>query len=107
MVAAKCVAEMGCITVVALNGAMAIRSVQAVRPDLIVSNDELPDMDGYTLVRQLKSDAATCEVPIALAARSWSESELAWAKLLGVAACLAMPYESAEFLAFIRSRLSL
>ncbi len=107
MLAAKCVAEVGGITIVALNGAMAIRAAKTVRPDLIVSNYELPDMSGHSLVRQLKSDEATREIPIALAARSWPESERAWAMLLGVIACLAMPFEAAEFLDFLRSRLPL
>ncbi len=38
--------------------------LQTNRPDLILMDIQLPGMDGLTLTRQLKADAATADIPI-------------------------------------------
>jgi two-component system cell cycle response regulator DivK len=38
--------------------------LRARRPDLILMDIQLPGMDGLTLTRQLKADAATADIPI-------------------------------------------
>lgn len=42
----------------------AIRAIKAHRPELIVADLKLPNMDGLALVRQLKLDPETSGVPI-------------------------------------------
>ena len=42
----------------------AVSVLQERRPDLILMDLQLPGMDGLTLIRQLKQDPATCEIPI-------------------------------------------
>ena len=47
-----------------MSGARALELIPDVTPDLILLDIVMPDMDGYTLCAQLKSDPATAGIPI-------------------------------------------
>lgn len=55
----------------AMDGEEGLAMVREQTPDLILMDIQMPRMDGYTLARLLKSDPATCTIPIiALTARA-------------------------------------
>jgi putative two-component system response regulator len=49
---------------VAVNGAMALKIVQSKKPDLILLDIMMPQMDGYEVCRRLKADETTRDIPI-------------------------------------------
>jgi CheY-like chemotaxis protein len=49
---------------VAKTGKEALRSVAESRPDIVLLDIVMPEMDGITTCRQLKSDPATREIPV-------------------------------------------
>jgi CheY-like chemotaxis protein len=53
-------------TVTALNGKEAIHKVMEQEPDLIISDVMMPEMDGFTLTKKLKSQVETSHIPIVL-----------------------------------------
>lgn len=50
----------------ATNGKEGIRKVMEEEPDVIVSDVMMPEMDGFEMTRQLKSDTQTSHIPIIL-----------------------------------------
>src|SRR5688572_15898288 len=48
------------------DGVTALEMVKGTKPDLIISDVVMPGMDGIELCRQLKTDPATCAIPILL-----------------------------------------
>ena len=46
------------------NGQLALASVMAQPPDLILLDVRMPDMDGFEVCRRLKSRAATAEISV-------------------------------------------
>ena len=46
------------------DGQQALTQVDAERPDLVLLDMDLPIMDGWTVARTLRGDAATAPVPI-------------------------------------------
>jgi two-component system cell cycle response regulator DivK len=46
------------------NGAAAIEMCRTVRPNLVIMDLAMPEMDGFTATRQLKTDERTRGVPI-------------------------------------------
>jgi PAS domain S-box-containing protein/diguanylate cyclase (GGDEF)-like protein len=50
----------------AVNGAEGLLAARASRPTMIVTDIDMPVMDGFTLCRQLKADPLLCEVPVIL-----------------------------------------
>jgi len=48
----------------ARDGAAGIAMAAAERPDLILMDLNLPEIDGWEATRRLKADPATCDIPI-------------------------------------------
>ena len=48
----------------AMNGAEGLTVAQRERPDLVVSDLQMPVLDGYEMLRALRADAATPRMPM-------------------------------------------
>ncbi len=55
---------LGCKILVAKNGVSALAIVEKARPDLILLDIMMPEMDGYEVCRRLKDDEATRHIPV-------------------------------------------
>src|SRR5947209_188858 len=53
----------GHIAVCARDGEEGLRAAAQVKPDLILCDVDLPNLDGYEVVRRLKSDPRCCSIP--------------------------------------------
>lgn len=90
----------------AAHGVEALRLVAAHRPDLILLDLMLPELDGWEVARTLKADADTAGIPLlALTAQSAAEAR-ARAFAAGFDGYLTKPSHLAELLAEIRRRIS-
>ncbi|MDD6035483.1 MAG: response regulator [Lachnospiraceae bacterium] len=58
------ISEMGYQAVLAENGIQALKLAQHIRPQLIILDVAMPEMDGYEACRRLKEDTDTKEIPV-------------------------------------------
>lgn len=58
--------QQGYEVAVAANGRLALEALPQFRPDLIISDVNMPEIDGYQLSQQVKTTAATREIPVIL-----------------------------------------
>lgn len=56
--------EMGYQPILTENGMQALKVIQRIKPQLIVLDIAMPQMDGYEVCQRLKSDANTRDIPI-------------------------------------------
>jgi CheY-like chemotaxis protein len=56
--------RLGFVTTIAGSGQLARALAQAEKPDLVLLDLGLPDVDGFELCQQLVDDETTCEIPI-------------------------------------------
>src|SRR5437879_13787126 len=54
----------GYMVAVARDGREAVKKARELRPDLIVMDLDMPDVDGWSAIRQLQADADTASIPI-------------------------------------------
>ncbi|MGZ8295018.1 MAG: response regulator, partial [Telluria sp.] len=59
----------------AANGVEALKVARAERPDLVISDILMPNMDGYELVRALKADPGTAATPVIFYTALYRERE--------------------------------
>ncbi|MHB0912701.1 MAG: PAS domain S-box protein [Armatimonadota bacterium] len=91
----------------ATDGRLALRSVQAELPELILLDIRMPGLDGYEVARQLKADARTHSVPIIFISTLESEREKIKAFQAGGVDYINKPFHAEEVLARINVHLSL
>jgi CheY-like chemotaxis protein len=86
----------------ALDGVQAIALARSVRPDLILMDISIPEIDGWEATRILRQDAGTRDIPIvALTAHALADDRER-ATLVGFTSYLAKPIEPRAVVAEVR-----
>ncbi len=58
------IVDMGYMPILTENGVQALKMVQRIKPQLIILDIAMPEMDGYEVCQQIKADADTRDIPI-------------------------------------------
>jgi DNA-binding response OmpR family regulator/cellulose synthase/poly-beta-1,6-N-acetylglucosamine synthase-like glycosyltransferase len=98
--------QAGYEVVLASTGAEALARIQEATPDLIVSDVMMPDMDGLSLLRQLRADAATRSIPVILVTAMARTEDVVAGLELGADDYLVKPYHPAELVARVRAKIN-
>jgi chemosensory pili system protein ChpA (sensor histidine kinase/response regulator) len=85
----------------AKDGQDALQQIQRTLPELVVLDLEMPRMDGFELVRELRSDLRTATVPIVVVSSRLAEKHQRRAAEMGADAFFGKPYPEDELLACI------
>jgi signal transduction histidine kinase len=89
------------------NGADALRSARRSRPDLIITDVMMPELDGFALLQQLHADAALRSVPVIMLSARAGEDAVVEGIEAGADDYLVKPFSARELLARVRTRLEL
>jgi two-component system, chemotaxis family, response regulator Rcp1 len=76
---------------------------EAPRPDLILLDLNLPKKDGRELLRDIKSDAELCQIPVIVLTTSAAENDVLSAYRLHANCYLTKPFDVADFFNKVRS----
>ncbi|XYH99635.1 ATP-binding protein [Sorangium sp. So ce1128] len=87
----------------ATNGREALESIGARRPDVIVSDVMMPDMDGFELVGRLKRNPDLRDIPILLLTARASRAEAAGGLEVGADDYVSKPFDPRELRARVRA----
>jgi CheY-like chemotaxis protein len=94
--------HIGYQVVEALDGVQAVALARSVRPDLILMDISIPEMDGWEATRILRQDPITRDIPIiALTAHALADDRER-ASLIGFTSYLAKPIEPRAVVAEVR-----
>ncbi len=91
----------------AINGNMALKSVFSATPELILLDINMPDMNGFEVCRQLKSDARTREIPVIFISASDETDDKVRAFETGGVDYVTKPFQVEEVLARVGSQIML
>ncbi len=91
----------------AIDGETALMGVNVKRPDLILLDIKMPEMDGYEVCRRLKSDAQTASIPIIFLSALGETQDKMQAFESGGVDYITKPFEAAEVLARVQTHLEL
>ena len=89
--------------VVAKDGVEALEKLQEQRPDVMITDVEMPRMDGFDLTRNVREDASLKGLPIIMITSRTAEKHRQHATELGVDVFLGKPYEEGDLLGHIKT----
>ncbi|MGD0591881.1 MAG: PAS domain S-box protein [Bacteroidota bacterium] len=87
----------------AADGTEAFQLAREFNPQAIISDNDMPDLDGLELVRNLKADPATSDIPIIIVTGQDSDSNREALKQFGVTAILNKPVTPEQIAKVLRS----
>ncbi|MBC7248410.1 MAG: response regulator [Actinobacteria bacterium] len=95
-------AKLGIKVLLADSGREAVRIASSARPDIILLDIMMPVMDGYEVLRQLKENTDTRDIPIVmLTAKSAREDQERCAEM-GITAYITKPFKLEELRETVR-----
>lgn len=104
-VLAEMLDKIGYATTFATNGKEALLRVKTAKPDLILLDLMMPEMDGLQVCEHLKADAVHREIPIIFLTASHEQDHLLKAFAQGAADYVTKPFNPHELLARVRTHL--
>ncbi|PTT90383.1 hypothetical protein DBR42_06010, partial [Pelomonas sp. HMWF004] len=97
----RLLAGQGYRVAMAESGEQALELLAAERPHLLITDVEMPGIDGFELTRQVRANPVTAELPVVMI--TGSDDKLEQARAAGVTQLLGKPYPEATLIASIES----
>lgn len=87
------------------DGIQALERIAAAKPDLVLLDWMLPGLDGLGVLRRLKADPATAELPVILLTAKSEESDIVLGLEMGASDYITKPFSNKVLIARIRALL--
>ena len=87
--------------VLAKDGVDALEQLLEVMPDVVISDIEMPRMDGFDLVRNIRADKRLGALPVIMITSRTAEKHRNYALEIGASHYLGKPYDEDELLSLI------
>ena len=88
--------------VTAYDGREALEKVKAENPDLVVLDVMMPYMDGFEVLKNLKADPATAEIPVIMLTAKAQDADVFRGWQSGVDCYLTKPFNPMELISFVK-----
>ncbi|NDV97675.1 response regulator transcription factor [Salipiger sp. PrR002] len=88
------------------DGTTANDRLRDVSPDLLILDVMLPGKSGYDILRDLRADPATAELPVLMLTARGQTRDREMAEREGVSAFMSKPFANSEMLETVRALLS-
>jgi adenylate cyclase len=92
---------------IATNGRQALGLLERIRPDLILLDIMMPELDGFETCRRIKASTAWREIPIIFLTAKTDTADIVRAFELGAVDYVAKPFNAHELLARVNTHLTL
>lgn len=92
---------------VAMNGQQAINLAIKRKPDLILLDVAMPEMDGFEVCKKLKENSETKEIPIIFLTAKTETDDIVKGFELGAVDYITKPFKTSELLARVKTHLEL
>jgi two-component system alkaline phosphatase synthesis response regulator PhoP/two-component system response regulator VicR len=88
------------------NGAQALAKIKENRPDLLVSDVMMPEMDGFDLLANIRRDPALMDLPVIMLTAKAQDDDVMRGYKTGADMYLTKPFKPDELIGFVQRILS-
>jgi two-component sensor histidine kinase/FixJ family two-component response regulator len=106
-VISDCLGSFGFETLVARDGKSGLEKARYARPDIILLDVLMPEMDGFEACQQLKAGQDTCEIPVIFMTALTSTQDKVRGFRVGGVDYITKPFQHEEVLARVQTHLTL
>ena len=99
--------KVDCDLAAAMNGHQALNTVSKIKPDLILLDIMMPDLDGHEVCRRLKSNEQTKNIPVIFLSAKSETDDIIKGFELGAVDYITKPFIGQELLARVNTHLTL
>jgi len=84
------------------NGAQALAKIKANRPDLVVSDVMMPEMDGFELLANIRRDPSLMDLPVIMLTAKAQDKDVFEGYHYGADMYLTKPFNPMELVTFVK-----
>lgn len=96
------VSRAGCRVVTASSGNEAVEKAKSEKPDLVLMDIVMDDLDGYGACRQIVKDDETKGIPVVFVSSKNQRADRLWAERQGARGIITKPYSEEDILTEIK-----
>ncbi len=101
----RIVEKLGHEALTAEDGAAGVESAKAEKPDLILMDVVMPNLNGFQATRAISKDTATSHIPIVLVTTKDQETDKVWGMRQGAKAYITKPFNETQLVEVINGLL--
>lgn len=98
-------ADEGMTVITAGDGRQAIQRIEQERPDIVLADVTMPELDGYEVAAHVKNTEHLAHIPVVLMTGAFEQIDEARARAVGCDGILAKPFEPHMIIALVRQLL--
>jgi len=87
----------------ATNGLQAVDMAKSAKPDLILMDVVMPEMNGFQATRKIKKDPETASIPVIIISSKDQETDKIWGKRQGADEYLTKPVQEGDLIKTMES----
>ncbi len=80
------------------DGIEGLEQIQQIHPDLVISDIDMPGLNGYEVCRKLRKNPDTTDIPVLICSASPTEPSRFWSLKNGANGYLSKPFHPSELL---------
>ena len=84
-----------------MDGKSALAEIKSNRPDLVILDVMLPELDGFEVCKRIKEDPDTATIPVVMLTAKKSNQDIERGKHVGADAYITKPFKSAKVMEII------
>jgi len=96
------VSKAGCHVIQASSGTEAVALTKQEKPDLVLMDIVMDDLDGYGACREIMNDMETRDTPVVFVSTKNNRADKLWAQKQGARGLICKPYKDAEIFKILK-----
>jgi len=97
------VSAAGYAVITATSGKEAVAKAKSERPDAVLMDVLMPEMNGFQACRNITSDPATKDIPVILVSSKGEKTDRVWGEEQGARGYVTKPYTAAQILGELKA----